>query len=345
MNCLKKLLVCTLALGLFVTLGNPSSGQLVVDQDLGLLATGSTTSVSGDTAGAGDEAAYYGAKFASFTYEEEVVYQFSVDTDVEFTMTLTAAAEDPDFFILSSTDVELDGGGVPFAPDLVDFRYLDGTPPFTGPPTFLAAGTYYVVVANFDDGITTTFSLDLEVIAGDSDPPEDFIDLGAIAGAGEAFTVDSFGSTFDTELGLWSSDGVLLDENDDTGGLQSELQIDGLKSGDYYVGLGEFDSIFGFGFFASSNGTDGGDWTLNYNGQSTSGNLAVGTIQYFRFTVESGSVLKGDVNLDGVVDLLDVNPFVDLLTSSMFQAEADTNCDGAVNLLDVGPFVDFLTGG
>ena len=58
-----------------------------------------------------------------------------------------------------------------------------------------------------------------------------------------------------------------------------------------------------------------------------------------------GSVLKGDVNLDGLINLLDVNPFVDELQSGGNQAEADTNCDGEVNLLDVGPFVDLLGGG
>ncbi len=52
----------------------------------------------------------------------------------------------------------------------------------------------------------------------------------------------------------------------------------------------------------------------------------------------------GDVNLDGEVNLLDVQPFVDLLTSGSYQAEADINQDGVVNLLDVQPFVDLLSG-
>ena len=55
-------------------------------------------------------------------------------------------------------------------------------------------------------------------------------------------------------------------------------------------------------------------------------------------------VLKGDVNGDGTIDLLDVAPFVDALTSGTFVPEADVNCDGEVNLLDVNPFVDLLTG-
>ena len=56
-------------------------------------------------------------------------------------------------------------------------------------------------------------------------------------------------------------------------------------------------------------------------------------------------VLLGDVNLDGAVDLLDVAPFVELLTNGRFQVEADINQDGEVDLLDVAPFVDLLTGG
>lgn len=56
-------------------------------------------------------------------------------------------------------------------------------------------------------------------------------------------------------------------------------------------------------------------------------------------------VLLGDVNGDGQVNLLDVAPFVELVSSGGFQAEADINGDGVVNLLDVGPFVALLTGG
>ena len=54
-------------------------------------------------------------------------------------------------------------------------------------------------------------------------------------------------------------------------------------------------------------------------------------------------VLLGDVNLDGMITLLDVAPFVDLLTNGMYQVEADINKDGIVDLLDVSPFVDLLT--
>ncbi len=58
-----------------------------------------------------------------------------------------------------------------------------------------------------------------------------------------------------------------------------------------------------------------------------------------------GDVLLGDINLDGVVNLQDVSPFVALLTTGQFQAEGDINGDGVVSLTDVAPFVALLSGG
>ena len=49
--------------------------------------------------------------------------------------------------------------------------------------------------------------------------------------------------------------------------------------------------------------------------------------------------VPGDVNGDGVVNLLDVEPFIAILKSGEFLAEADLNQDGTVNLLDVALFV------
>ena len=55
--------------------------------------------------------------------------------------------------------------------------------------------------------------------------------------------------------------------------------------------------------------------------------------------------ILGDINGDGNVNLIDVEPFVALLVAGRFQTAADINCDGAVDLLDVGAFVDLLVGG
>ena len=68
------------------------------------------------------------------------------------------------------------------------------------------------------------------------------------------------------------------------------------------------------------------------------------------FTVTGGgqsgdTTLLGDVNGDGDVNLLDVAPFVDAISSGTFIPEADVNQDGSVDLLDVEPFVNLLSGG
>ena len=53
--------------------------------------------------------------------------------------------------------------------------------------------------------------------------------------------------------------------------------------------------------------------------------------------------LVGDCNGDGAVNLLDVQPFVALISDGGFLAEADINMDGVVNLLDAEPFVALLS--
>ena len=42
---------------------------------------------------------------------------------------------------------------------------------------------------------------------------------------------------------------------------------------------------------------------------------------------------------------LDVAPFVERISSGVYQVEADVNMDGFVNLLDVDPFIAILSGG
>ena len=54
--------------------------------------------------------------------------------------------------------------------------------------------------------------------------------------------------------------------------------------------------------------------------------------------------MAGDLNMDGVVNLLDVAGFVDAISNGQFVCEADINGDGVVNLLDVNAFIDLIGG-
>jgi photosystem II stability/assembly factor-like uncharacterized protein len=59
---------------------------------------------------------------------------------------------------------------------------------------------------------------------------------------------------------------------------------------------------------------------------------------------QRAAFIPGDVNRDGAVNLLDIQPFVFLLSANQYLPEADFNCDGVVNLLDINPFIDALGG-
>lgn len=54
--------------------------------------------------------------------------------------------------------------------------------------------------------------------------------------------------------------------------------------------------------------------------------------------------LLGDVNLDGTVNFLDINPFISLLSAGGFQDEADIDRTGTLNFLDISPFISLLSG-
>ena len=68
------------------------------------------------------------------------------------------------------------------------------------------------------------------------------------------------------------------------------------------------------------------------------------TMSVAQVELNPGSVLLGDVNRDGVVDFLDIAPFIGILGEvGSFQAEADINEDGVVDFLDISPFIGVLS--
>ena len=87
---------------------------------------------------------------------------------------------------------------------------------------------------------------------------------------------------------------------------------------------------------------------LNPNGQNVVV-TASNNQQPFEFTAGTLSIEDspqfplGDINRNGVVDFLDIGPFISVLTASGFQLEADINQDQLVNFLDIAPFISLLT--
>ena len=72
---------------------------------------------------------------------------------------------------------------------------------------------------------------------------------------------------------------------------------------------------------------------------------SLGSDDAFAVRFEVPDLVVGDVNSDGVLDLLDILPFVELILSDQYQLEADINLDQEVDLTDVNPFVELLIGG
>lgn len=66
-------------------------------------------------------------------------------------------------------------------------------------------------------------------------------------------------------------------------------------------------------------------------------------LNIFTFVTTPAIPRLGDVNTDGFINFLDIQPFIDLLSSATFQAEADINEDGEVNFLDIAGFIAILT--
>ena len=83
------------------------------------------------------------------------------------------------------------------------------------------------------------------------------------------------------------------------------------------------------------------DYTVNSN---AFGDLGVDQGANLQLNlVDADPALRGDVNLDSTVNFLDIAPFVSILSTGDFQAEADIDASGEVNFLDITPFVQILS--
>ncbi len=69
------------------------------------------------------------------------------------------------------------------------------------------------------------------------------------------------------------------------------------------------------------------------------------TIQLYSLELNAASTtLRGDVDLNGVVDFADIPAFISVLQAGIFEAEADANSDTFVNFADIPAFIAILQG-
>ena len=83
------------------------------------------------------------------------------------------------------------------------------------------------------------------------------------------------------------------------------------------------------------------DWTIPLSGKLSLGegvllvsnNLSVTALKEF---------LVGDVDQNGVVDVIDISHFIDVLVGNTYRVEADINADDVVDFLDISGFIALL---
>ena len=154
-------------------------------------------------------------------------------------------------------------------------------------PAPASIGTFFPSGTGFFDTVTTF--VDVEGVV--------FFEI--VYDGAATLSINTVGTELDTEIGFYNICGVLLAENDDAIGLQSELIFENLDAGTYFVAVGLFDTEFGDDFATTSFSGSSGPVTVNLRTFDT--------------------ILLGDVNLDGVVNLLDVDPFIVRVRQALFK--------------------------
>ena len=150
------------------------------------------------------------------------------------------------------------------------------------------------------------------------------VDIGAFGNVGNQLIFKSTATNAIQEVSLFANNSLLIEGEFDTcDSLDAELGSTDL----FVVGDGGSQLITDLNF----------DTSLQ-----TSFDATTGYTTFTAATVEP--VLLGDVNQNGAVNFLDISPFISLLVSGQFQAEADIDQNGVVNFLDIGPFILILAG-
>jgi hypothetical protein len=107
--------------------------------------------------------------------------------------------------------------------------------------------------------------------------------------AANPVTFDTIGSTYDTVIALYSSNGTLLNTDDDSGGnLTSQLSLGTMIGGSYYLTVASFGTSSNFDFQngLALGGDDSGSTVVHLNGNSIyTGAHAANTLDTFSFTV------------------------------------------------------------
>ncbi len=276
-----------------------ANADLVVTEDLGVLATGSSTAFNGNTATGANNCDTYTAAGGIDTWGNEIVFQFTVRQTSCIQVTSVALGGDPDLFLLNSLETEVNAAGLLDATGGMAFALLDGAVPQSSNLAIVEPGTYYLSVDQYGEADAVFFyNLTLnDVILPVASS------IGTIAEAATPFTIDTIGNTIDTEIGVFDANGRLLALNDDadltgdgfTDVYQSRMDFIGLPAGSYYLAVGSWDTLWSGCFGADgSGGGEGGPLNINHGPTPAlilDGEIPVPAVNSIQGTLEVGGIL------------------------------------------------------
>ena len=142
-------------------------------------------------------------------------------------------------------------------------------------------------------------------------PPEAPVSLGSFDGA-LPMQINTTGSTIDTEMALYGPEGELLRENDDFNETrQSAITTANLEEGTYYIAVGQYDTIFGEGFYTRASSAAAANFVLNWAENrvgapltSIQAALPADGVQWFSFEITSLDTV--DTDSDGITDSVEL---------------------------------------
>ncbi len=102
---------------------------------------------------------------------------------------------------------------------------------------------------------------------------------------------DTAGSNYDTELAVYTANGTLVANDDDSGpGVTSQINTGALADGIYYIVVGGFDSVFANG--SAVGGNAAGNHILNINGAGVgSGSAVAGQLIVYQIRIPTPGAL------------------------------------------------------